>query len=150
MRVVVQRVSHASVSIEGKTISAIGHGMLVLAGFESTDTTEDIDWITAKVCKLRIFSDENGVMNLSIADIAGEVMVVSQFTLYASTKKGNRPSYVKAADPSISVPLYEQFLNALEQNLPKKIASGKFGAMMDVSIINTGPVTILIDSRNRE
>lgn len=150
MRVVLQRVSQASVEIEGEINAEIGTGLLILLGIEESDTEEDISWLCGKISKLRIFNDENGVMNLSILDINGDAIVVSQFTLHASTKKGNRPSYIKAAKPEISIPLYDKFVAQLEQELDKKVGTGKFGADMQVSLLNDGPVTILIDSKNRE
>ncbi len=150
MRVVIQRVSVASVKVDGDVISEIGLGYLVLLGIESDDTREDSNWLAGKIARLRIFSDENDVMNKSIIDINGEIIVVSQFTLHASTKKGNRPSFIKAASPDVAIPLYESFVLQLEKELGKKIQTGKFGAMMDVALINDGPVTILIDSKKRE
>lgn len=150
MRVLIQRVSKASVTINNKLESCIGKGLLILVGIEDEDNQEDIDWLSKKIISLRIFDDENGVMNLSIKDINAEILVVSQFTLHASTKKGNRPSYIKAAKPNISVPLYESFCKALENQLEKKVQTGVFGAMMEVELINDGPVTIWIDSKNKE
>lgn len=150
MRVVVQRVSEASVTIQNKKVAEISKGLLVLVGIEDADTQQDIDWLAAKIAKLRIFGDENQLMNLSIQDIAGDVIVVSQFTLHAATKKGNRPSYIKASKPEIAIPLYENFVRKLEQEIGKKVQTGKFGADMKVSLINDGPVTIWIDSHNRE
>jgi len=150
MRVVIQRVSVASVKVDGDVISEIGLGYLVLLGIESDDTREDSNWLAGKIARLRIFSDENDVMNKSIIDINGEIIVVSQFTLYASTKKGNRPSFIKAASTEVAIPLYENFVLQLEKELGKKIQTGKFGDMMDVALINDGPVTILIDSKKRE
>ncbi len=150
MRIVVQRVSEASVSIGGSSNGAIKKGLLVLLGIEEADTSEDIDWLCNKILKMRIFNDENSVMNLSLQDIDGEVLVISQFTLHASTKKGNRPGYIKAAKPDIAIPLYEEFNKKLENLLEKPIKTGIFGADMKVSLINDGPVTILIDSKNRE
>lgn len=149
MRVVIQRVSEAGVSINGETRSSIGNGMMILIGIENEDTIEDIDWLAGKILRLRIFDDENGVMNLSVKDVEGEILVVSQFTLHASTKKGNRPSYIKAAPPEIAIPLYETFIEKLEAGLGKAVKSGEFGAMMDVSLVNNGPVTIIIDSKKR-
>ena len=149
MRIVVQRVSHASVTIEGHCKSSIGKGMLILVGIEESDGQEDIDWLCKKIVNLRIFDDENGVMNRSILETAGEVLVVSQFTLMARTKKGNRPSYIDAAKPEISVPLYEKFVQSLQKELQKEIKTGVFGADMQVGLINDGPVTIIIDSKNR-
>ena len=150
MRAVIQRVSEASVSIEGEVRSQIGKGMLILLGIEEADTQQDIEWLSGKIARLRIFDDENGVMNLSVMDTAGDVIVVSQFTLHASTKKGNRPSYIKAARPGTAIPLYEQFVKAMETQLGKTVGTGEFGAMMQVSLINDGPVTIMIDTRKRE
>jgi len=149
MRVVIQRVSVASVKVDGDVISEIGLGYLVLLGIESDDTREDSNWLAGKIARLRIFSDENDVMNKSIIDINGEIIVVSQFTLLASTKKGNRPSFIKAASPDVAIPLYESFVLQLEKELGKKIQTGEFGAMMDVALINDGPVTILIDSKKK-
>jgi D-tyrosyl-tRNA(Tyr) deacylase len=150
MRVVIQRVSEASVKIEGNVTGKISVGLLVLAGFEETDTSEDIEWLSKKIVQLRIFSDDKGLMNLSIHDVKGSILVVSQFTLHAATKKGNRPSYIKAAKPDIAIPLYEKFLKHLESDLGKPVQSGIFGAMMNVSLINDGPVTIFIDTKNKE
>lgn len=150
MRVVIQRVSSASVTIANKTVAEIGNGLLLLLGIENADTQEDIDWLCKKISTIRIFNDEAGLMNLSVQDIDGEVIVVSQFTLHASSKKGNRPSFIKAAKPDVAIPLYEKFVATLENNLNKKIQTGEFGAMMDVALVNDGPVTILIDSKNRE
>ena len=150
MRVVIQRVSEASVTIDGKIKAAIANGLLVLLGIEESDSTEDIEWLCGKIVRLRIFPDDNGVMNLSIAEAGGEILLISQFTLHASTKKGNRPSYIKAASPEIAIPLYEKFIAQLEKELNKKIATGEFGADMKVSLVNDGPVTISIDSKNKE
>lgn len=150
MRTVIQRVSEASVNINGKIKSSIGTGLLVLAGFEETDTPEDLEWMSAKLTNLRIFSDENGLMNLSVKDVRGDVIVVSQFTLHALTKKGNRPSFIRAAKPDVAVPLYESFVKLVELELGKSIGTGEFGADMKVSLLNDGPVTIIIDSKNRE
>ncbi len=150
MRVVIQRVSGCFVSIEGEIKSNIGKGLLVLAGFENEDTEEDLAWISKKISALRIFNDENGVMNLSLKDINGEMMIVSQFTLHAKTKKGNRPSYIKAAKPEIAIPLYEKFIEICEKEIEKEIKTGKFGADMQISLINDGPVTIIIDSKNKD
>ncbi|MAO11256.1 MAG: D-tyrosyl-tRNA(Tyr) deacylase [Flavobacteriaceae bacterium] len=150
MRIVLQRVKEASVKVEDEIVSKIGQGFLVLLGVEAEDTQEDIDWLCRKIARLRIFSDENEAMNYSIQDIDGEVIVVSQFTLHASTKKGNRPSFIKAAKPDVAIPLYENFLKTLEKELEKSVQSGVFGAMMDVSLINDGPVTITIDTKNKE
>lgn len=150
MRLVIQRVTHASVTIEGKVKSAIGPGLLILVGVESADTTEDVDWLVRKVAALRIFDDEQGVMNRSVQDINGEALVVSQFTLFASTKKGNRPSWLKAAPHNISVPLYEAFCQRLSQTMGKPVGTGEFGAEMKVELLNDGPVTILMDTKNKE
>lgn len=150
MRVVIQRVSHASVTIDGHCKSAIGKGMLILIGIEEADATEDIDWLCKKIVNLRIFDDENGVMNKSVLETGGEILVISQFTLHASTKKGNRPSYIKAAKPDVSIPLYEQFCRELSSSLGKEIGTGEFGADMKVELLNDGPVTICIDTKNKE
>ncbi len=150
MRVVLQRVSEASVTIEGNKVAEIGKGLLILLGIEDADTDEDITWLTGKISKLRIFGDENGVMNCSIQDIDGDIIIVSQFTLHAATKKGNRPSYIKAAKPDTAIPLYEAFITTMEKDLGKKVQTGQFGADMKVTLVNDGPVTILIDSKNRE
>jgi len=150
MRVVIQRVKKASVEVEKKIVSEINNGMLILLGIEAEDTQEDINWLTRKTANLRIFSDENDAMNLSIIDTKGDIIVVSQFTLHASTKKGNRPSFIKAARPDVAIPLYESFVLQLEKEIGKKIQTGVFGAKMDISLINDGPVTISIDSKNKE
>lgn len=150
MKAVIQRVSEASVTIEGKKVADIRKGLLVLIGIEDASTTEDIQWLTSKIANLRIFGDENGVMNLSVKDIDGEMIVVSQFTLHASTKKGNRPSYIKASKPDIAIPLYESFVKQMETELGKKVQTGEFGADMKVALINDGPVTIIIDTKNKE
>lgn len=150
MRVVIQRVSEASVTIDSQIVASIQKGLLVLVGIEDADTQEDIDWLTAKIAKIRIFGDENDVMNLSVQDVDGDVIVVSQFTLHAGTKKGNRPSYIKASKPEIAIPMYEDFVQKLEQEIGKKVQTGQFGADMKVALLNDGPVTILIDSKNRE
>lgn len=150
MRVVIQRVSKASVTIDQQKVAAIQKGVLVLLGIENSDTQEDIDWLVRKIINLRIFNDENQVMNLSLQDVNGDVILVSQFTLHASTKKGNRPSYIKAAKPDIAIPLYEKFIHSLEIAQQKPIQTGVFGADMKVELLNDGPVTILIDSKNRE
>lgn len=149
MKVVAQRVSEAAVNIEGVVVGQIGAGLLLLAGFEAADLEEDIDWMAAKLVQMRIFSDENGLMNKSVQDINGEILVVSQFTLHASTKKGNRPSFIQAARPEQAIPLYETFKKQLAILLGKPIASGEFGADMKVQLINDGPVTIIIDSKNK-
>lgn len=150
MRVLIQRVKRASVTVDGKLISKIGAGLLVLVGICNEDGNEDIEWLTNKISNIRLFDDENGVMNLSVKETDGEILAVSQFTLMASTKKGNRPSYIKAAKPDISIPLYEQFCNEMEIALNKPIKRGVFGADMKVELLNDGPVTIFIDSKNRE
>ena len=149
MKVVIQRVSKASVTINQKVVSEINSGVLILLGIESEDTQDDILWLSKKVANLRIFNDENEVMNKSLIDIDGDAIVVSQFTLQASTKKGNRPSYIKAAKPESAIPLYQSFVSQLESDLGKKVGSGEFGADMKVSLLNDGPVTIIIDSKNR-
>ena len=150
MKVVIQRVSHASVTIDSKIVAEIQKGLLVLVGIEDADRQEDILWLTSKIANLRIFEDENGIMNLSVKDINGDIIVVSQFTLQASTKKGNRPSYIKAAKPEIAIPLYEKFIAQLEQEIGKKLQTGKFGADMKVLLLNDGPVTIVMDTKNKE
>lgn len=150
MKVVLQRVSKASVTIEGTKVASIGNGLLILLGIVEDDSLEDIKWLSSKIVNLRIFGDENAVMNRSLLDVNGEIMTISQFTLHASTKKGNRPSYIKAAKPETAIPLYETFIKQLELELRKKIQTGQFGADMKVELINDGPVTILIDSKNRE
>ena len=159
MRAVIQRVSKASVIIDArlndevgqeKLKSSIGKGLLVLLGIEDSDSQEDIEWLSGKISNLRIFADEKGIMNLSVREISGEVLIVSQFTLHASTKKGNRPSYIRAAKPEIAIPLYEKFIQQMENDLGKKIQTGIFGAEMKVELLNDGPVTIIIDTKNRE
>lgn len=150
MKVVIQRVSQASVTIDFKTVAEIQKGLLVLVGIEDVDNQEDIDWLCQKITNLRVFGDENEVMNLSVKDIDGDVIVVSQFTLHALTKKGNRPSYIKASKPEIAIPMYEKFISQLENELGKKVQTGIFGADMKVALVNDGPVTILMDSKNRE
>lgn len=150
MRTLIQRVSRASVSIEGRLHSEINAGILVLLGIEDADDIEDIKWLASKISKVRIFDDDNGIMNLSINEIFGEILVISQFTLHASTKKGNRPSYIKAAKPDIAVPLYEKFIEQMSREVAGRLKSGVFGAMMSVELINEGPVTIFIDSKNKE
>ncbi|TCK67457.1 D-tyrosyl-tRNA(Tyr) deacylase [Winogradskyella wandonensis] len=149
MRVVIQRVSEASVTISKKVVASINTGLLILVGIEDADTQEDIEWLCRKISGLRIFPDENGVMNKSITEIGGDVIVVSQFTLHASTKKGNRPSYIKAAKPEVAIPVYESYKKTLEAYIKKPIQSGEFGADMKVMLVNDGPVTILIDSKNK-
>ena len=150
MRVVIQRVKEASVSVQGVKISEIQKGLLILVGVETQDAQQDIDWLVAKVAKLRIFEDPLGAMNVSLQDIDADVILVSQFTLHASTKKGNRPSFIKAAKPEVAIPLYQGFVDSLEKELYKKIQTGQFGVMMEVALINDGPVTITIDSKNKE
>lgn len=150
MRTVIQRVAHASVKINGEVNGQIGKGLLILLGIEAADTTEDIDWLVGKISKMRIFDDENGVMNLSVMDTDGECLVVSQFTLMASTKKGNRPSWIKAAPHNISIPLYEEFVKRLSLTTGKAVATGEFGADMKVELLNDGPVTIVMDTKNKE
>jgi len=150
MRAVIQRVSQASVTIDQKQHAAIGPGLLVLVGIEEGDDEEDIDWLAGKIARLRVFNDANGVMNLSVQEVGGELLAVSQFTLHASTKKGNRPSYIRAARPEIAIPLYENFLRALEHEAARPVQRGEFGADMKVALVNDGPVTILMDSKSRE
>lgn len=150
MKVVLQRVSKASVTIEGKVKSEIKQGLLILLGIEEEDSEEDIKWLCGKIAKMRIFNDANGVMNDSLLDVNGDAVVVSQFTLHASTKKGNRPSYIKAAKPDVAIPLYEKFVKRLEHEIGKPVGTGEFGADMKVSLLNDGPVTIIVDSKNRE
>ena len=150
MRVVIQKVTQASVSIENQIVASIDKGLLVLVGIEDGDTNEDIAWLSSKIVNLRVFDDDNGVMNLSVKEVKGEVLIVSQFTLHASTKKGNRPSYIKAARPEVAIPIYEAFIKQVESLLGKKVPTGQFGAMMQVSLCNDGPVTILIDTKNKE
>ena len=150
MRVVIQKVTQASVSIENQIVAYIDKGLLVLVGIEDTDTNDDIAWLSAKIVNLRVFDDDNGVMNLSVKEVEGEVLIVSQFTLHASTKKGNRPSYIKAARSEVAIPIYEAFIKQVESLLGKKVPTGQFGAMMQVSLCNDGPVTILIDTKNKE
>ncbi len=150
MKAVIQRVLSSSVTIDSKIVAEIQKGLLILVGIEDSDNQEDIIWLTSKIINLRIFADENDVMNLSVKDINGEIIVVSQFTLHASTKKGNRPSYIKASKPETAIPLYESFVKQLETELGNKIQTGIFGADMKVSLVNDGPVTIIIDSKNKE
>jgi len=150
MRAVIQRVSEAQVNIDNNVVSLIGKGLLVLLGIEDADNDDDIQWLCGKISRLRVFPDKDGIMNLSVADISGDVLVVSQFTLHASTRKGNRPSYVKAAPPLLAVPMYEKFIEEMEKCIGKPVGKGEFGAMMDVSLVNSGPVTIIIDSKIRE
>ena len=150
MRAVIQRVSRASVTIEGIVKSSIAQGLLVLVGIEDSDTREDFEWLSSKIVNLRIFNDDAGVMNVSVKDDGGDILVVSQFTLHAATKKGNRPSYIRASKPDIAVPLYEEFVTRLATDLGKPVLTGEFGADMKVELLNDGPVTILIDTKNRE
>jgi len=150
MKAVIQRVSQASVTIEEEKTADIKTGLLVLVGIEDADSDEDINWLVGKIINMRIFGDENGVMNLSVQEVNGDIIVVSQFTLYASTKKGNRPSYIKASKPDVAIPLYEKFVSKLQSEFGKKIQTGKFGADMKVSLLNDGPVTILLDTKNKE
>jgi len=150
MKAVIQRVIKASVSVDGKIISSIKNGLLILLGISNDDCTVDIAWLSRKIINLRIFNDSNAIMNKSITDIDGNIIVVSQFTLLASTKKGNRPSYIKAAKPDIAIPLYEQFISQLEKELGKKVGTGVFGADMKIELLNDGPVTLLIDSKHKE
>jgi D-tyrosyl-tRNA(Tyr) deacylase len=150
MRAVIQRVSEASVTIEGKIKGKINAGLMILLGIEEPDGKEDIEWLSAKIVNLRIFDDANGVMNLSIRDTSGDILLISQFTLHASTKKGNRPSYIKAAKPEVAIPLYEEFIQQVEKDLGKKIQTGEFGADMKVGLVNNGPVTIVIDTKAKE
>ncbi|GAA4063843.1 D-aminoacyl-tRNA deacylase [Flavobacterium cheonanense] len=150
MKTVIQRVLQSFVSIDSKVVANIQNGLLVLIGIEEADSIEDINWLTSKIANLRIFNDENDVMNLSIKDIDGDVIIVSQFTLHALTKKGNRPSYIKAAKPEIAIPIYENFIAQMELEIGKKVQTGQFGADMKVALINDGPVTIIIDTKNKE
>jgi len=149
MIVVIQRVSESAVKIDGKVKSQIGKGLMILLGIEEADSQEDIEWLSKKIVNLRIFPDENGVMNRSVLEVGGDILLISQFTLHASTKKGNRPSYIKAAKPDFAIPLYERMIQALESELGKSIGTGEFGADMKVSLVNDGPVTIVVDSKNR-
>lgn len=150
MRVVIQRVKNASVRVDEQVVGAIDHGLLLLLGITQEDSTEDIEWLCRKIVQMRIFGDENDLMNKSLLDIDGEVLVISQFTLHASTKKGNRPSFIAAARPEQAIPLYEQFINVIQDYVPKKVQTGIFGADMKVNLLNDGPVTITMDSKNRE
>lgn len=150
MRVVIQRVNKASVSVDNRLVAKIKSGLLILLGIEDSDSVEDIEWLSKKIVQLRIFNDADGLMNLSVRDIDGDIIVVSQFTLHAKTKKGNRPSFIKAANPELAVPLYNKFTLAMEELMSKKIGTGEFGAMMDIELINSGPVTIIIDTKNKE
>lgn len=150
MKAVIQRVSKASVTIEGERVANIQQGLLILLGVEDADTKEDIEWLSKKIANLRIFNDDNGVMNTSLLDVDGDAIVVSQFTLHASTKKGNRPSYIKAAKPDVAIPMYETFVQQLEKDINKKVQTGEFGADMKVELLNDGPVTILIDTKDKK
>ena len=150
MRVVIQRVSHANVAINNTIRSSIAKGLLILVGIEDADTAEDISWLTGKIVNLRIFNDANGVMNESVKDQGGDILVISQFTLHASTKKGNRPSYIRASKPPVAIPLYEQFVQQLQTDLGKPVFTGEFGADMKVTLLNDGPVTIIMDTKNKE
>lgn len=150
MRAVIQKVSYASITIDRVQTNNIGPGLVILLGIEESDTRSDIEWLSGKICRLRIFDDDQGIMNLSVQDIGGEIMVVSQFTLHASTKKGNRPSYIKAARPETAIPLYNSFIEQMQQDLEKPLVTGKFGAYMQVNLCNDGPVTISIDTKNKE
>lgn len=150
MRVLIQRVASCALSIDNNIYSSIGKGLLVLIGIEDADTREDIEWLSGKIARLRVFDDKDGVMNLSVTDIGGQAMIVSQFTLHASTRKGNRPSYTRASKPETAIPLYESFIRQMEVDLGRSVATGWFGAMMQISLVNDGPVTIIIDSKSRE
>lgn len=150
MRVVIQRVAHASVTVDARIISSVKHGLMILVGIEDTDNDEDIIWLSSKIVNLRIFDDEHKVPNISVKETGGDILLVSQFTLHASTRKGNRPSYIKASKPEIAIPIYEKLKARLEMDLGKKVATGQFGADMKVELINDGPVTIIIDSKNKE
>jgi len=150
MRAVIQRVLKASVSIEGEEKSGIKTGLLILLGIEESDLQEDVDWLSGKIARLRVFRDNEGIMNLALNDVQGDALVISQFTLHASTKKGNRPSYIRAARPETAIPLYNKFIHQLEADTGRKVSTGEFGAYMQVELINDGPVTIIIDSKNRE
>lgn len=150
MRTVIQRVTSCSLAIDGQEFSRIGYGLLILVSIEDADTPEDREWLCSKITGLRIFDDNQGIMNLDIRDIGGEIMVVSQFTLHASTRRGNRPSYSKAARPEIARPVYDEFIKSIEESLGAKVATGQFGAYMEISLVNDGPVTLFLDSKNRE
>jgi D-tyrosyl-tRNA(Tyr) deacylase len=150
MKAIIQRVSSCSVTIDNKVVAVIQKGLLVLVGFEDADNNEDLNWLTLKIANLRIFGDENEVMNLSLKEVGGDMIIVSQFTLHANTKKGNRPSYIKAAKAEVAIPLYEAFITQMETELGKKVQTGKFGADMKVALLNDGPVTIIIDTKNKE
>lgn len=150
MIAVIQRVKHASVTIDGKEERKTGFGIVILLGIEDADSQEDVDWLSRKIVNLRIFNDANGVMNLSLLEVGGEILLISQFTLHASTKKGNRPSYIKSAKPEVAIPLYEQFKKSLQEVLDNEVTTGEFGAHMDVALVNDGPVTIIIDTKDRK
>jgi D-tyrosyl-tRNA(Tyr) deacylase len=150
MKALIQRVSSCSVTIDNKVVANIQKGLLVLVGFEDADNNEDLNWLTSKIANLRIFGDENEVMNLSLKEVGGDMIIVSQFTLHANTKKGNRPSYIKAAKAEVAIPLYEAFITQMETELGKKVQTGKFGADMKVALLNDGPVTIIIDTKNKD
>lgn len=150
MRAVIQRVTHAAVTVDNKIISEISSGLLILIGIEVADDKDDINWLTKKISQLRIFDDKNGVMNKSLIETKGEAMVISQFTLHAKTKKGNRPSYIKAARPETAIPLYHEFISSLKSTINQEVKTGKFGAMMQVELVNSGPITIIIDTKNKE
>ena len=150
MRAVIQRVGHANVVVNGIMRSQIGAGLLIFLGIEESDNLQDIEWLCGKITRLRIFNNEKGVMNISVTEIDGEIMVISQFTLHASTKKGNRPSYIRSAKPEIAIPIYNEFIHHLENEFGKQIKTGEFGAMMKISLLNDGPVTIIIDTKNKE
>ena len=150
MRAVIQKVSHASITIDRDQTKKIGPGLVILLGIEESDGPSDIEWLSGKICRLRIFDDKQGIMNLSVQDVSGEIMIVSQFTLHASTRKGNRPSYIKAALPETAIPLYDAFIKQMQQDLEKPVVTGEFGTYMQVSLTNDGPVTISIDTKNRE
>ena len=150
MRAIIQRVSYASVSIDRQEKARIENGLLILLGIEEADSQEDLDWLSGKISRLRIFRDQHGIMNLSLTEVGGEALVISQFTLHSSTRKGNRPSYVRAARPESAIPLYEQFINQLSDDIGQEVKSGEFGAYMQVELLNDGPVTIIIDTKNRE
>jgi D-tyrosyl-tRNA(Tyr) deacylase len=150
MKAVIQRVSSCRVKIDNKVVANIQKGLLVLVGFEDADNNDDLNWLTSKIANLRIFGDENDVMNLSLKEVNGDIIIISQFTLHANTKKGNRPSYIKAAKAEVAIPLYEAFITQMETELGKKVETGKFGADMKVALLNDGPVTIIIDTKNKE
>ena len=150
MKLVIQRVTHASVVVEGQTVGAIDQGLLVLVGIENEDNQEDINWLSNKLVNMRIFNDAQDVMNLSVKDVEGNILIISQFTLHASTQKGNRPSYIQAAKPDVAIPLYEKFIQKVEEDLGKTVQTGIFGADMKVSLLNDGPVTIVVDTKNKE